>query len=315
MLKPSHLLLCISLALCSLHCGDDDRPTDTDPPPDTPVDNTPDTPATATSFTVVTWNVENLFDTVRDRYTFGLQDTDDVLAAGELAQKLNGIANVLRPLNADVIAFQEVEKEGLLVRLAEDYLGDMGYTVQRVIDAEDPRGIDVGVLSKLPVTMFGSHVGEFFEGPGGRYTFARDALEVFVAPGGNELAIMILHLRSKNRDDPDKRLAEALQARAIIDRRLDMGLPHALIVGDFNDTPGSPPLDAILGDGRFHDFTTSVPMADRWTVDFGGEQQVDYVVGTQSLKDFEVNTTIVHSLEAEMISDHAPVRTELFIQP
>jgi len=57
------------------------------------------------------------------------------------------VAAVLEALDADAVLLQEVEDLPLLGRLALR----AGYPEARLLDGNDPRGIDVGLLSRLPV--------------------------------------------------------------------------------------------------------------------------------------------------------------------
>jgi hypothetical protein len=58
------------------------------------------------------------------------------------------------------------------------------------------------------------------------------------------------HFKAKSGDDPPRRLAEA-QASSRIVNEVALRLPDAVVLlgGDLNDTPGSPPLDALVVDG------------------------------------------------------------------
>ena len=83
---------------------------------------------------------------------------------------------------------------------------------------------------------------------------------------GHEVVVLAAHFRSKRRDDPDKRLAEARATHDIL-LRVAADHPEALVVlgGDLNDTPGSPPLDALLvGDGLKR-VAADIPDDGDWT--------------------------------------------------
>ena len=85
---------------------------------------------------------------------------------------------------------------------------------------------------------------------GSTTTFSRELLEVHVTKAGRAIIFFAAHFRSKSNDDPGRRLAEAQATRRIVDA-VAAANPRALVVlgGDLNDTPGSPPLDALTGNG------------------------------------------------------------------
>ncbi|MEM9072310.1 MAG: endonuclease/exonuclease/phosphatase family protein [Myxococcota bacterium] len=283
-------------------CGDDSTP-----PPDAGDDGGgEDVPRGPVPFSVATWNVENLFDEVDDP-----EKLDELPSSRAVEGKLEALGRVIRALDADIVALQEVENEAILNRLADGPLADMGYTERHLIDGFDRRGIDVACLSRVPITNVVSHQGESFPAADGSrdFFFTRDALEIFAEPGGVPIIVMILHLRSMLDDGDDHRLAEAIQARRIADRRVEMGFDRFLIVGDFNDLPGSEVLDAIVDDEAFIDQSLTVPVDDRWTFDFRGRLQlVDYIVGSPLMDAARDDALIVHGPEVDAASDHAPVR-------
>ena len=74
--------------------------------------------APRTKLTIATYNVQNLFDVFDDPYT-----KDEGTRVKPLDQ-IKQIAGVLRKLDADVIAFQELENEGVLREMVRQFLGD-----------------------------------------------------------------------------------------------------------------------------------------------------------------------------------------------
>jgi len=60
-------------------------------------------------------------------------------------------AKAISETKADVIALQEVESLAALRRFRNDYLKRRGYDHVIVLDGNDPRFIDVAVMSKYPI--------------------------------------------------------------------------------------------------------------------------------------------------------------------
>lgn len=260
-----------------------------------------------TPLVVVNWNVRNFFDTTKD--------TDDegelVPSAAEYEEKIEAIATVLRELNPDVAVLQEVENQTILLDLANRISPD--YIESELVEGNDYRGIDVGAISKIPFDLVVSHKDDSFSLPGGApKTFTRDCPEFHLTFAGRKMIFLGVHFRSKGGDDdPDRRLAEAIRAREIADG-LAAADPEAgiFVLGDFNDLPGSNPVEAVRGGNPpFLDAVDAVPEADRWTFDFQGALElIDHQMSNPVAAAFFDPTTAIirHDAAASAASDHAP---------
>ncbi len=139
------------------------------------------TPKLEGEISVMTFNVENLFDTSPDKdredFTYlplALKTKPEIIAGcnmqkgfykkqcleldwneSVLAKKLQNIAEVVlsvdQGLGPDVLLLVEVENENVLNRLNSQYLQKAGYTTAVLIEGPDERGIDTAVLSRLPL--------------------------------------------------------------------------------------------------------------------------------------------------------------------
>ncbi len=132
--------------------------------------------------TIMTFNVENLFDNIDDpgkddrtylplaakqtqehRDACALIEVDhwreqclnwdwsDALLERKLATLASAILQVNDGRGADIIALQEIENVRILERLRTDYLQAAGYLAPVLIEGSDLRGIDVAFLSRLPL--------------------------------------------------------------------------------------------------------------------------------------------------------------------
>lgn len=198
---------------------------------------------------VATYNILNLFDEVDSPY-----HADETTAA-KPREELEHVAETIRALDADVIAFQEVESRGYLKRFVDAFLGDMGYQHIVHYEGNDLRGIDVCLLSRVPVGPVRSHRHVKFSGPDGRQRqMSRDLLNVTLQPPGKSpFEVWVVHLKSNSggREFAEPiRLAEAKYLRDQLDQRLAAD-PNAaiLLMGDFNDSWESPTLKTIVGSG------------------------------------------------------------------
>jgi endonuclease/exonuclease/phosphatase family metal-dependent hydrolase len=300
----------VLVALLALGCGDDSRD---GPTPDSGVD----AQVGPTPMRVLTWNVENLFDTEDDPETG--DEVGGVPSDAEVVRKLGDLAEVLRAVDADFVALQEVENEGIVGRLA-DRVSDLGYDQYGVVDAFDFRGIDVGYMTRLPLAsspMVTSHIGERFPLPDGSddIFYTRDALEVFVDVGGATVGVIIVHFRSMRDGGADIRQAEAAYTAQIAEARIDAGLEHILVVGDVNDIPGSLPYEELV-DGSLTDLTLRVPEDDRWTFVFSGvRRQFDYIFASPEMDAAASDVIILHGGDVDAASDHQPVAADFQITP
>jgi endonuclease/exonuclease/phosphatase family metal-dependent hydrolase len=157
-------------------------------------------------------------------------------------------ARVILDGGADVLGVIEAESRIALKRFAEGGL-EGRYPYIMVIDGNDERGIDVGVMSTVdyPLVAQHSHVDDV--DAVGR-VFSRDCAEYhFRTPGGRRLAVLVNHLKSKGyggklASDATRRRQAARVAE--IYQGLDTDL--VAVVGDLNDTPDSEPLAPLLRD-------------------------------------------------------------------
>ncbi len=198
---------------------------------------------------VAAYNVLNLFDDYDDPYC------DDEGTAAKPRQEMELLAQSIKSLGADVIAMEEVENRDYLQRFVDVFLGDFGYNEVVLFEGNDTRGIDVALVSRVPIGEVRSHRHLTFKGPDGAVRrFQRDLLAVTVLPeGGEPLQVWVVHLKSKRGGAPTSepiRQAEALEIRRLLDRELaDDPQARIIVTGDFNDTADSVSLQTIIGSG------------------------------------------------------------------
>jgi endonuclease/exonuclease/phosphatase family metal-dependent hydrolase len=174
-------------------------------------------------------------------------------AVNEVATQMT--AKVIRELNADIVAVVEAEDRIALKRFNDQLLKPIQsiYGGIMLIDGNDERGIDVGLLTKKAsvIESIVSHVDDM---KNGQRIFSRDCVEFTVRLSNTKtILVMVNHFKSKgfgNQADSDaKRKAQAKRAKEIYDLRRSQGVDMIAIVGDFNDSPASDPLKPLLGSG------------------------------------------------------------------
>jgi endonuclease/exonuclease/phosphatase family metal-dependent hydrolase len=170
-------------------------------------------------------------------------------------------AQVVRDVGADVLAVCEAEGRAALMQFSNVLVPKVGgerYEHVMLIDGNDERGIDVGILSKreYPIVWMRSHVDD--KDAHGGLIFSRDCAEYLVwTPSGERLWVLVNHFKSKGygrKDASDaRRHLQAVTVRDIYKRLRSEGENLIAVVGDLNDFPGSTPLAPLLGDTDLKD--------------------------------------------------------------
>jgi predicted extracellular nuclease len=159
--------------------------------------------------------------------TFNVKDLLEPQNAKERAHldaKLAWLAEVVRTLDADVLALQEVGSANLVRTLAGRLPSGGGYGVP-VVGTADARGIRCALLSRLPVLATHVHTAEWLEFPrffatdpnpfGGRIPLRRGVVEVRLDAGFlGPIEVLVGHFKSKH-SVPLRHEASALPAPAI----------------------------------------------------------------------------------------------------
>jgi endonuclease/exonuclease/phosphatase family metal-dependent hydrolase len=192
---------------------------------------------------------------------------------GKTAASRATIAARIAALDADVLAVQEVEDVDTLQRFASTELAGLGYRWVVLVEGNDPRLIDVGVLSRLPVGAVTSWRHTPDPGTPGSTVFGRDLLEVEMLNSARSRRLFTLyntHLKSHyvsfDEDDQDAAhdRANALrdrQARALCGIVAARQRPSSayVVTGDMNDPPGSPHLAHLPTAGFVDGLAGAVP--------------------------------------------------------
>jgi endonuclease/exonuclease/phosphatase family metal-dependent hydrolase len=165
-------------------------------------------------------------------------------------------ARVVGDVGAHVLGVIEVENRVAVTRFNEQLLPMVGatpYAHVMVIDGNDARGIDVGVMTRkgYDVESMRSHVDDVVAG---ETVFSRDCPEYEVLlPSGKRLLVLVNHFKSKGfgsqATSDAKRRKQASRVRKIYDERRAAGANFVAVIGDLNDTPDSKPLDPLLKNG------------------------------------------------------------------
>ena len=198
-------------------------------------------------------------------------------------------AKVLKSVKADLACIVEVESRPMLRSFNSEGLDSKKFNFPLVVDGNDQRGIDVGLLSRFPIGTMQTHM---FDKDSQGVIFSRDCLEVTVTlPNGQPLTILCNHLKSKGFGSPitndAKRKRQAERVKEIL-HGFNLSQDLVIVAGDMNDTPDSAALAPMLGVPNLFDvlelqFGANLPA--RGTFNFSGQwNQIDYLLVSKPLK-------------------------------
>ncbi len=294
-------------------------------------------PAPST-FRIVTFNVEWLFD--------GVNDSIDHWGSPALAQKhLEAVAAALGSLEADYISLAEVEDSAMLSRL-NALLGN-DYTPIFIQGNDTSTGQNVGALSLLPpqtVSRSDERVsfpvaGSTLRCGGGTAGVSKNYCADLDLAGTAITIIGVHFLAYPDRCDRSiEREAQAVVIRNLAREALLRGR-EVILLGDFNDfdgatldAAGNRPISQVLPILKDLDPTVEgdelvnvcerLPQDDRYSdwydrdrdgVDDGPSEhsQIDFILVSRQLWERVTYVTIDHGAPAGRVSDHWPVVLDL----
>lgn len=211
------------------------------------------------SFRVMSWNVENLFDTRHDTLKNDHEFLPDALRHWNnrrYKKKLSDIARVITAVGEwtppALVGLCEVENDRVLRDLTlYSPLREQNYRYV-MTHSPDERGIDIALLYQRDRFKLLSHrsipVGTFSK----HHRPTRDLLHVSgELSTGDTLDVFVCHLPSRSggvKESEPYRLFVARQIRAQADSLLRVRQhPQLLLMGDFNDYPTNVSITNVLG--------------------------------------------------------------------
>jgi len=201
------------------------------------------------------------------KYEFGAADTWKIrtyqgsLVKEKEKEDRKKIAERINKMNVDVLAVQEVEDLDTLHQFNREYLGKCEYRYCILVEGNDPRLIDLGVLSRLPIGGVTSWKHAVHPSDLTNAVFSRDLLEVEIMDSSRKRMLFKIfnnHLKSHyigpdtesatERLENDRRRTHQAEMVAEIVKARTRPNSAFLVLGDMNDPPGSPCLQPFAGD-------------------------------------------------------------------
>lgn len=250
-------------------------------------------------------------------------------------------AQVIRDLDADIIAVVEAEDRPSLVRFNKEMLDGM-YRHIMLIDGNDERGIDVGLMTKAGFPIGGIRSNVDREDSVSK-VFSRDCPQYEVqTPNGGRIHILVNHFKSQSGGGGERRLRQAQAVRDITDE-LNAAGEQVIVLGDLNEGPTTEDTTVANFDPMYSAGTSLVDCYSQPAFDVGTRlgtfdscgirNRLDYIFMSNSLignfqqggiyrkglwgtrqsrpTNWETYTEMTRS--AEQASDHAAVFIELDI--
>ncbi|MBF0167573.1 MAG: endonuclease/exonuclease/phosphatase family protein [Alphaproteobacteria bacterium] len=231
------------------------------------------------------------------------------------AQRRNTAAAILTA-EPDILCVAEVENLLALRLFNARYLENYFDRIV-LVDGNDPRGIDVGILVKrglkADILRIASHADDAKDGgilPTtnrldarnclGNAVFSRDCLEVDIGVGRRKLTLLANHFKAQD-GKPASTAKRLIQSKRVLDivkacRRRET-LP--VVLGDLNvDSKGSQydgSLDPLLHSRLLSDPFASIAQEKKWTHYYSSKRSVsrlDYILVDSELEDGVVGTEV-----------------------
>lgn len=158
----------------------------------------------------------------------------------KFTKKILGLSRVIKSYDAsgkgpDILIVQEVENKNVLSKLVSKGLKGMGYQHIELLEGDDKRGIDVGVISRFPITRSTIHSLII----NGQRIDTRGILEVEIQVEDQIVVIFNNHWPSQG-NPTSQRVASARQLQELAQKHVK----HAdliLAAGDFNSVETESP--------------------------------------------------------------------------
>jgi endonuclease/exonuclease/phosphatase family metal-dependent hydrolase len=184
-------------------------------------------------------------------FTGRLVRAKDSAETREIARRIKEV------MNADVLAVQEVEHVEILKQFNREHLENL-YPHLALVEGNDQRLIDVGILSKFPIGTIVSHQTAVHPDEPNHRVFSRDLLQVeILGNNGNKLfTIYNTHLKShfvpfgeapeEGATDANNRRKRQAETISRILSRMERPNSRFVLAGDMNDPPDSEFLTPML---------------------------------------------------------------------
>ncbi len=268
-----------------------------------------------TSVRVASFNIENYL--VCDRWIEGkfVKNYPKPENAKDALRKL------IKKINPDVLALQEIGTEPFLKELQNDLKSEgLQFPFATIVEAKDSTR-HIAVLSKLPFKGTPLHHQLSFSYQKNLEYVKRGLLEVSFENETNTWRLFVVHLKSKRNDmagDRDSHLFRELEAKTIarfIQERFSLTKELFILAGDFNDSKSSQTLKHFI-QLPVQNLPHKDSRLESWTYRYGKEDSYirhDFILPSKTFQGFlsKTEVSIDDSPESLIASDHRPIYIDL----
>ncbi|MBN2546839.1 MAG: hypothetical protein JXB50_13650 [Spirochaetes bacterium] len=260
------------------------------------------------SLRLLWWNIENFFDTKDDP-----KKDDTILTIYQYENKLNDISEKLRKINADIAGIAEIENIEILKELAYE----SGYPFYYLIEGNDPRGIDIALISKWEID-YKTHKDQptpykenFY------YKFSRDCPEGSFYFNGEKIFLLLNHLKANYKEDSISNKKRTAQIKGILDiisviYKNNNNKPNIIVMGDLNSLRYTDQLNILEKSGLII-LNYLYPEEKIYTIKINNKKRdIDYFIMNKPLFD-KIKIKKLQSYNKDdfnKISDHYPICLE-----
>jgi len=244
-------------------------------------------------FSIMTWNVENLFDFVVPH-----PSSPPLPSVSEYKRDITKVANTILAAGLPtIIGFQEVESLEILEDIAAHSLLSEYHYLPVLIEGTDSRGIDVGYL----VRGDQANILDQVQDPSRGNITSRPPLLVKIQLGGEDTSALYIlnnHFTSMSGGElatEPRRNAQA-EWNAQIGQEILTTDPDAYlaVIGDLNSFYKSLPLETLQEGGLSSVFDMLLP-EERYTYVYQGISQVlDHILINEALNDLLFRVEVLH---------------------
>lgn len=181
---------------------------------------------------IQTYNVQNLFDALVTGNEYPEYTPESQWTSAKYRQRLTQTARAITQGHGqvpDIVLLQEIEHVGVLEDLLQGPLASRGYQWYAAT-ADESSAIQVGIISKFPITS--AHIHSIAS--------VRSVLEARVSIDGEEIAVFILHAKSRREGVLETEALRIATTRMLADRTAqlveDEPFLPIVIAGDFNES-------------------------------------------------------------------------------
>lgn len=201
-------------------------------------------------------------------------------------------ARVIQEIGANIIGIVEAEDRPSLVRFNRELL-DNQYSHVMLVDGNDERGIDVGIMTteNFLIESIRSNV-DTTDDDG--IIFSRDCPQYQVrTPSNNIIHVLINHFKSQSGGGGNKRRRQARAVRDIAESLISQN-QHVVVLGDLNEGPSNGQTFATNLEPLYNNSSPLIDVYSLPNFDLGGRpgtfnacglrNRLDYILISESLR-------------------------------